>query len=222
MMNELVVPQTQFNDTVDKILKRSEYRHLRNAFRDLIDRVKEALKDWIFAFLKKTFGNIKNASSVSDSLSTIFMIIGILAILAIVIIIVIKFNKTFDKKRRVKEILGEKIDSRTTPQSLRDKALSFLKEGDYRAAVRFDFIGLLLLMHEKNIVYLDETKTNEEIYNYLKKQGFKDIKSFKSLINIFNDSWYGHKKVEGSLYEVWNKTINAFWNEVMEHEEKDK
>lgn len=222
MMNELIVPQEQFNSTIDNILQRAEYRHLRNVFRDLIDRVKEAIADWVLNFLQKAFSNLKNASSVSNNVSTILMIIGILLILTIVIVIIMKFSRTFDKKRRVKEILGEKIESTTTPESLRTRGTDFVKEGDYRQGVRYEFIGLLLLMHERNLVYLDETKTNEEIYNYLRRQNFTDLQRFKFLINIFNHSWYGHKGLERNTYEDWNKTMAILWNEVTVYEEKSK
>lgn len=221
-MKLVAASQTEFNNTVDSILQRPEYRHLKNVLRDLIDRIKESIKNWLTEIIKRTFSNMKNVSSVSDRLSTIFMIIGILVIVAIIVLIVVTVNKTLEGKGRIKEILGEKIDSRTTPNSLREKAANFIKDGDYRQGIRYEFIALLLLMHEKNIVYLDEAKTNQEIYNCLKTHKFHDLKSFKYLGDVFNSSWYGHKPMENNEYDNWNSTINLLWNEVINYEEKDK
>jgi hypothetical protein len=215
----LIIPtKSEFENTVDTILKSTEYRHLKNPLRDFIDKAKSTIKNWFLKWIEKTFSNVKNPGEISDTLSTIFMIIGILVILAIIVVIVLKINKGFERKRRVKEILGEKIDARTTPQSLRQKAADFIQAGDLRQAVRYDFIALLLLMHEKNLVYLDETKTNEEIYKYLKKNEFSILDKFKNLIDNFNFTWYGHKELDMTSYGKWNDDIKQVWNEVLKHE----
>jgi hypothetical protein len=138
------------------------------------------------------------------------------------LLIIIKVNKTFDKKARVKEILGERIDGKVTPSSLRNKGLGFTKSGDFRQAIRYDFIAVLLLMHEKNLLYLDETKTGEEIYYYLTRNKFELVVIFKKLVNIFNSSWYGHKPSNQKLYDEWNSIIELIWNGVISYEEKSQ
>ncbi|MBC8060678.1 MAG: hypothetical protein H7Y18_08425 [Clostridiaceae bacterium] len=207
----------EFEDAVHKILKHPEYKGLKLGVQDYIQMIKEYIATGLMNILKKIFSNIATAGSISETLSTIFIIIGLLAIITIVILIVVKFSKTFESKSRIKEILGEKIDDRTTPNSLRLKAEGFAKVEDYRQAIRFDFIALLLLMHEKNLLYLDETKTNEEIYNYLKKNNFSQLVLFKCLINDFNASWYGHKVWNSELYLIWKNNIGLIWNEVIHH-----
>jgi hypothetical protein len=214
--------QVQFDTTVKDILSEAKYRHLRNPIREFYENAKEAIGEFIYKFLVKTFSSIPNPEEISKNISTIFMIIGIAAIVAIIIIVVLKINKTLEKKGRIKEILGERIDENTTPNSFRLKAEELYKAGDYRAAIRFDFIALLFLMHEKNVVYLDETKTNKEIYDYLKKKAFGNIGAFGYLSNTFNSSWYGHKTTEEEGLKAWSSNINLLWDEVKKYEDKDK
>jgi hypothetical protein len=214
--------EIQFDNTIKDILKGVAYRHLNNPIKDLYEGVKAAIQKWLLNILVKTFSNIPNPESLSKNVSTIFMIIGIIAIVAIVIIIIVKINKTLEKRGRIKEILGERIDDNTTPKSLRLKAETLYKEGNYREAIRFDFIGLLLLMHEKNVVFLDETKTNKEIFEYLSKKSFLHIEVFGYLSNAFNSSWYGHKHSDEESLKAWSNNINVLWNEVISYEEKDK
>jgi hypothetical protein len=215
----LVIPsKNQFDDTVHSILKRTEYTHLRNPLKDFMDKAKESLKETLLKWFKKNFANMDNAAAISDRLSTIFMIIGILVIAAIIVVIIVKVNKTFERKRRVKEILGEKIDGRTTPSSLRQKASSFREAGDFRQSIRYDFIALLLLMHEKNLVYLDETKTNEEIFKYLQKNSFDRVDIFKRISDIFNSTWYGHRIADKDSYKAWSNSLELLWNEVIKYE----
>lgn len=222
LLIKLAVSQPQFEETVNNILQRAEYKHLKNGFRDLIENAKEAIGKWILGVLEKTFSNFKNAPEVSDGLSSLFLIIGVIVFIGLMGFVLASFQKSFEKKRIVTEILGEKIDNKTTPYTLRDRAVKFSKEGDFRLGVRYSFIGLLFLMHEKNLLYLDETKTNEEIYSYLKKNKFNNLKELKSLIDVFNSSWYGHKPVDEGIYETYSKTLELLWNEVVKHEEKSK
>ncbi len=211
-----------FDETIKRILSRPGYKYLTGGFGDFIGKIKDMLREWIGRILEKTLSNLSNAPAISDRLSTIFMIIGLLIIIIIIVFIIIKVYKTFDKKVRVKEILGERINGRVTPNSLRSKGEGFIKKGDFRQAIRYDFIAVILLMHEKNLLYLDETKTGEEINNYLIRNKFEMVGVFKKLVSIFNSSWYGHKTSEQKLYDEWSNTIDIIWNEVISHEEKNQ
>lgn len=221
-LSTMVPSKSEFDSTIQEILQRPQYRHLKSGSNDFIQRIREAIKQW----LEKSFENIHldaaSIPSAPDGLSTIFMIVGLLSILTIMIGIIVKVSKTFEKKSRVKEILGEKIDDQTTPKGLRRKASAFEKQGDFRQAIRYDFIALLFLMHEKGLLYLEETKTNEEIYNYLRRKGFFMLSLFKDMINTFNSAWYGHKLCNKDIYEKWNSNINLLWNGVINYEEKGK
>lgn len=217
-----IPPKPIFDETVKGILERPGYKHLTGGFLDFIKEIKDSIKEWLVGIIEKTFSNLENVPEISEGLSTIFMIIGLLIIAAIIVFIIIRVSKTFDKKASISEILGEKIDDRVTPGSLRSRAEGFIQKGDFRQAIRYDFIAVLLLMHEKNILYLDETKTGEEIYNYLKKNKFEMIAVFKKLVNIFNASWYGHKSFDRSLYDDWNSTLGLIWNGVISSEKKSQ
>lgn len=217
----IMIPSSkEFNNTVNKILQGPEYKHLKNSVADFIGKIKEWVSNWIKEMMNKAISNIPSPDSVSDNIANIFIIIGLLVIFTIVILIIVKVSKTFERKTRIKEILGEKIDDKTTPSSLRQTAMSFGTEGDFRQAIRYEFIAILLLMHEKNILYLDESKTNEEIYKYLKKNKFPMLSVLEDLINNFNSSWYGHRLCNKETYDKASQNITLLWNEVLYYEEK--
>lgn len=221
-MVKLMLPsKKEFDYVVNKIIQKSEYAHLKYSLKDFLAKIKKAITDWLFRLLEKNFSNLKNSFEISDTLSTIFMIIGIILICAIIVIIIVKINKTFEKQGEIKEILGEKISNNTTPNSLRNKAESFKKYGDYRKAIRYDFIAVLLLMHRKNVVYLDETKTNKEIYKYLLKNEYSMSSNFKLLADSFNYYWYGHKNCGENEYLNFSNTFDELWNEVIGFEKKN-
>jgi SMC interacting uncharacterized protein involved in chromosome segregation len=220
-VHSIMIPTNkEFNSTINKILQGSEYKHLKNNITDFITRIKDEISQWIQKIINKTISNIPSQDAVSDNLANMFIIIGLLLIFIVVVLIIVKVSKTFERKTRIKEILGERIHDKTTPSSLRNKATSFVAEGDYRQAIRYDFIAILLLMHEKNILYLDETKTNEEIYKYLKKNKFSGLLVFEYLTDDFNSAWYGHRLCNKETYGRFFDNINLLWNEVIAYEEK--
>lgn len=219
LLSLMIPSKNDFNSTVNKILNSAEYKHLKNPIRDFTNKLKEKLNEVLRKWFMKNLSKLDNAAQISDAVSTVFIIIGLMTILAIVIIIIVKINKTFEKKNRIKEILGEKIDDKTTPGSLRKTAASYRSNGDLRNAIRYEFIALLLLMHEKSLVYLDETKTNEEILRYLNKNNFKASDTFKEISDIFNSVWYGNKTFNEEGYKHWSTTIEPLWRRVAEYEE---
>lgn len=215
----LVMPtKSEFDKGIFDLVQSPSYSHLRNGASDFINKIKEGLTKWLMELLSKIFNNLDTASIYSEELSTVFIIFGILIIVAIIIVIILKINKTSERKRKVKEILGEKINENTTPYGLREKAFNYYENGALRQALRYDFISLLLLMHNNKIIYLDETKTNEEIYSFLRKNNFNMLKNFKVLIDSFNLSWYGNREIHEESYRVWRSNINLIWNEVTKHE----
>lgn len=216
----LIPSNKEFENTINKILESPKYKHLNNDMIDYIQNIRQGISQWIQKIIGKTISNISSLNSVSDRIANIFIIIGFLLMLAIVILIIIKVSKTFERKARIREILGESINDKTTPSSLRRVAAAFGVKEDFRQAIRYEFIAVLLLMHEKSIIYLDETKTNEEIYKYLKKNKFNNLSSFESLSGDFNSSWYGHRGCDKNSYDKVADTVNLLWNEVLAYEEK--
>ena len=215
-----IVSKIEFDDKISEILKRPEYAHLRNSIRDFIESLKERIKNWLLDFLKNAFSDVPAAPSISEKASTIFLVAGILVIMAIIVFIAVKAGKTFERNTKVREILGERVGGRVTTASLRDKASEYGRDGDYRLAIRYGYIALLLLMHEKDILYLEDTKTNKEILQTLARNGFSMLPAFQYLAGIFNASWYGHKEYSRDSYESWNDNMNLIWNRVTVNEEK--
>ncbi|MDP4178564.1 MAG: hypothetical protein Q8900_09525 [Bacillota bacterium] len=212
----------QFDNIINEILSQPGYKHLKNPITEMIDKAKQYIFEQLIKLLIKLFSGFGVAPATASSLSTVFIIAGIIVVAVLIIIISIKIIKRKKKNRKVKEILGEKIDDKTTPSSLRGKAESFEREGELRKAVRYDFIAILLLMHENSLLYLDEAKTNEENYRFLREHKFILLSTFHFLINTFNSCWYGNKSCSPEMYEKWKRNIDDIWNGVISGEIKNK
>ena len=209
-----IVPQNVFEDKVTDILSRKEYIHLSGFW--------EKIKERIIDFLKKMFEN--NSLDFDDAIvnildNKIWFYIGLMILVLIAVVILIKILNRFQRNPLVKEILGEKIHKTTTPDSLRQKANAYRTQGDLTQAVRLDFIALLLLMHEKRLLYLEESKTNKEIEKAIEQKKLSSTDQFHYLSETFNAAWYGKKTCDDKIYTSWLENMDFIWKEVICYEE---
>lgn len=209
----LTPTKPEFDNTVKKILGS------KKGYENIIEKIKDIIGKWITKLLEKIVSRA-TAETISNKASTIILVIALILVITIIIIIALKIIKTIDKKSSVKEILGEIIDDKTTPEGLRRKAEGYLNQGEYRQGVRYSFVALLLLMHNNNLLYLEDAKTNKEIISMLEDSGFRGIKEFKELVSLFNSIWYGHKNLNEDTCNLWQQDMTRLWNEVLNIEAK--
>lgn len=216
-----LISKMDFDHKISEIQDRPEYTHLNAGIRDFIERIREGIKNWLTDLLRHAFSTMPGAPSIPGQASVVFLVVGILVIAAIVIFIAIKAGKTFERNKKIKEILGERVDGGVTTSSLKARASEYERDGEYRLAIRYGYIGLLLLMHEKDILYLEDTKTNGEILQTLGRSEFPMLHQFQQLAGMFNASWYGHMDYSRQAYEQWNDNMNLIWNRITVNEEKN-
>lgn len=208
----------EFNTTVNKVLEDPQYSYLKVENSSFVEKLIKKISEAIGDLFEKRFSNFSVNKGAVNAIST-----GILILIAVFIVfIVIKLIRSFERNKRIKNILGEEIDENTTPFTLKEKAAEAVGIGDFRQAIRYDYIALLLLMHEKGLIYIEETMTNEEIYNYLRIRKFILLEDMRTCINLFNLVWYGHKKDNQEMYERWTRSYSKLWDEVKIYEEKIK
>ena len=210
--------QEEFDATVNEVAAGSEYKVLQ---------LKKKLFDFLAEVEKDIFNWLVNQSSNSDwdlplgildGAANILVFLGVVLIGVVVVYAVLFLLQQIKSTPQVKEILGEKITADTTPQSLKEQAAYYEAEGHLRKAIRYQFIALLYLMHQQSILYLDQSKTNQEISTYLKENNFSRLKVFQNLVAIFNAIWYGHQSCEEQSYSKWSDNFNLLWKEVQNNE----
>lgn len=150
----------------------------------------------------------------------VMIVVMVMIIMLLVTVLIIQAKKSYKRKKQIKEIMGVKIEENTTPYSLKNKANVHEERGEFRYAIRFNYIALLFLMHESNVLYLDETQTNKEIIQYLMKNGFNLVPQISFLMEYFNHYWYGHKKCDMDSYQQWKNVLEMLWNEIQSGKNK--
>lgn len=206
-----------FEKVIQDILNSPEYSHLRTKEKGIFDSFYERLVKWLEDLILDAFGGEGYIQGDGKFVSSLFVIFIIVAVIALIIFILFKTKRSYG--RRPKDILGEKIHGDTTPLSLRTRVEEALRQGDYREAVRLQYIALLLLLHEGKFLYLEDSMTNYEIYIKLKNNNFHSLDAFAYIMEVFNSVWYGNKKFTSLDYEGFKEKNQVLWNEVNKSEE---
>lgn len=204
----------KFDETIEEILSKIEYRHLSQQYTDIMEKFKEKIISWVESMLEMMNFGSEEITSTAPNISNGIIVIGSILIILIIILIILFMKKMVRKDKKVRKILGEIIDERTTTEGLYEKARKYKDLKEYREALRYSFIALLFQMNESNLLYLDETQTNSEIVSTLRKNNFKDVALFEGAAGLFNKVWYGHKTLNEDTYESWEKMIAVLNNEV--------
>jgi hypothetical protein len=210
--------QEEFAKTVNEVALAPEYRILRwkkLIYGQLVEW-KDQLATWLLQQAQTKDWSLN--PSWLDLLANLVIIVGVIVLGIVIIYSILYLVKTFKQDNQVEEILGEEITEETTPDSLRAKAQQLQQADQLRRSIRYDFIALLYLMHQQSFLYLDQAKTNQEIYFYLEETDFFGLDSFKELVTIFNATWYGHQDCDQYSYQRWAANLNALWDEVANDE----
>lgn len=89
--------------------------------------------------------------------------------------------------------------------SLLQKAL---ERGDYRYAVRMQFLSVLQSLAKKEKITWRKEKTNHEYARELRRAEY--AYDFQNLVNIFDYVWYGKREVTKELYAQIDQQYNSF------------
>lgn len=76
---------------------------------------------------------------------------------------------------------------------------SALAQKDYRLAVRYNYLYMLQLLSEKELITWELQKTNEDYTQELQKQEL--VQPFATCTRLYNYFWYGEFPIDQSKYE---------------------
>lgn len=216
----LTPTKEKFDETIEKILNKLEYRHLGQQYIDIMEKLKDKIISWVEAWLNSMNFSSRKITNAVPSISNGIIVIGSVIIILIVILMIIYIKKIVRKDKKIRSILGEIIDEKTTTEGLYEKARKYKELGEYREALRYSFIALLFKMNENNLLYLDDTQTNSEIVSTLRKNNFNNVALFQGAADLFNKVWYGHKTINEETYKSWEQMIAVLNNGVNNIEHK--
>ncbi|MBB6332082.1 hypothetical protein HNP24_003074 [Chryseobacterium sediminis] len=117
-------------------------------------------------------------------------------------------NFIFGKKNKKLDLnvqeLHENIHEINFPESI----AKFELAGDYRSAVRYQFLFALKKLSDKKLINWNPEKTNKDYATELKAPHLKN--DFSNLSYIFDYVWYGEFSIEEQSYQKFKNQYQAF------------
>jgi hypothetical protein len=101
-----------------------------------------------------------------------------------------------------------------TAAEARGKAQEAADEGDYRGALRFRCLALLLALDEAGMLTFDRAATNRE---YLVRAPRPIHDELQPLLDRFDAVWYGNSPTSGQEWESYSRRAEAVEREVAAH-----
>lgn len=137
-----------------------------------------------------------------------------LVIIGIVLYFLVKFllskNGNLFFSRRNKKI---KIKTQDGEENIHELNFSqiitkYEHNSDFRSAIRYQFLQVLKTASDKKIIAWNTDKTNRDYVHQLSNTKYQN--TFKNLVRIFDNVWYGEFEVDEKDYETYKNTFQDF------------
>ncbi|MEM6805309.1 MAG: DUF4129 domain-containing protein [Bacteroidota bacterium] len=162
----------------------------------------------------KSAGNTSQESRESPKMNVQIsnIMYGLVALFLCIIVGAILRNTMGGSGRKLKKeaIAGLEEDI----QKLDTKALiaKAVAEGNYRLAIRLNYLDILKKLDEKNWISWRRNKTNQDYVQELRKS--KHAQEFAHLTRQFDISWYGDFSISKELYEQIEPGFQGFYRKI--------
>lgn len=114
----------------------------------------------------------------------------------------------FGKKNRKVDIREEELHENIHEINFPESILKFEKSGDFRSAVRYQFLFILKKLSDKKLITWNPEKTNKDYLSELKTPVLKN--QFYDLSYIFDYVWYGEFSIDEEKYLKFKNQYQSF------------
>jgi len=210
-----------FYQAMQEALESPRYAILRGDFDGVLDRalnLLDRLLEWLLDMFNVEFSGIGDGVDLSI-LSGIFMAVAIFIAAAAVIF----FVQLYLKRRRKKGIYSDEIfedfrNNRLSFDEIMGHAKKHDENGNLKEAVRYRYLGMIMLFSLKEIVDVKDSMTGSQF----EREATKSMPSLRGgvqdTINMYYNLFFGHKSVSGDAYNVHLEVYDAVIKEAGSYE----
>lgn len=162
--------------------------------------------------LRSIFGEtvFAKSSELTGTLIRLFAIIlvGFLLYFIIKYILGKDGNFIFGKKNKKLALNVEELHENIHEINFPESIAKFELTGDYRSAVRYQFLFILKKLSDKKLINWNPEKTNKDYVAEVKATHLKS--EFSDLSYIFDYVWYGEFKIDEQSYQKFKNQYQVF------------
>ncbi len=172
----------------------------------------EKLMQKVYKIIESIFGEtvFRKSGNIVGVLIRLFAIIlvGFLFYFIIKYLIGKDGNFLFGKKNKKVHIKDEELHENIHEINFPESILQFEKSGDFRSAVRYQFLFILKKLSDKKLIIWNPEKTNKDYAAELKVPHLKN--EFYNLSYIFDYVWYGEFSITEENYLKFKDQYQSF------------
>lgn len=195
---ESAVDPGQAQKTLADVLAQPEFQWKERELSPL-ERWWQELREHLWEWFQRLFGG-SNGIAVGRGPLLSYLVVGV-GILGMILLIYyllrgLQLNFISDDELSIKN--GARGIPLTSSAALQ-QAQTLSTGGDYRTAMRYLYLSLLLLLDERDILRYDHTLTNREYARNLTR--FPQFAAtFSRVVDVFDRVWYGHHDLNADEY----------------------
>lgn len=191
-------------------------RYKGNEFDYSVSKPKESFFQKLMRRIDRILQSIFGESVFTNTAQITTILIRLFAIILVgfLLYFIIKFlmgkdgNLFFGKKNKKIDINAEELHENIHEINFPESIARFEREGDYRSAVRYQFLYILKKLSDKKQITWNPEKTNRDYIAELKNGNLKS--EFSGLSYIFDYVWYGEFSIEEQSYTKFKNQYQAF------------
>jgi len=197
---------------MQKALTDAKYSHLTGRFEDIGEIIVgfiEGIIRFIARILSVEFAGFGDGVN-TDVVSVVFIVIAIFVLgicLAFIARMVLKYKRF--KRLEVSGIFEDYRNNRLSFDEIMAQAEKNDKEANFKEAVRYRYLGLIMLFNSKEIVRVTDSMTGVQFEREAVKNMPASQKGVRELINMYYSLFFGHKSVGDDAYKNHIKLYNA-------------
>lgn len=191
-------------------------RYKGNEFDYTVSKPRESFWEKLMRKIDRIFRSIfgetvfEKSSKVTVALVRLFAIIlvGFLLYFIIKYILGKDGNFIFGRKNKKMNLNVEELHENIHEINFPESIAKFEHSGDYRSAVRYQFLFILKKLSDKKLINWNPEKTNKDYVAELKAPHLKN--EFFDLSYIFDYVWYGEFNIDEQSYQKFKNQYQAF------------
>ncbi|MCU7614146.1 DUF4129 domain-containing protein [Chryseobacterium sp. GMJ5] len=172
----------------------------------------EKLRRKFFRLIQSIFGetSLETSASVANIIIRLFAIVLVGFLLYFIIRYLIGKNGNFIFGKRNKKVLikDEELQENIHEINFPESIAGFERSGDYRSAIRYQFLFILKKLSDKKQILWNPEKTNKDYTAELKDAYYRT--DFSNLVYIFDYVWYGEFSIDEQNYTKFKNQFQAF------------
>ncbi|MCT2408038.1 DUF4129 domain-containing protein [Chryseobacterium antibioticum] len=199
-----------------KFKENLQSRYKGNEFDYSVSKPRESFFQKLMRRIDKILQSVFGETVFTNSAKITTILIRLFAIILVgfLLYFIIKYlmgkdgNLFFGKKNKKININAEELHENIHEINFPESIAKFEREGDFRSAVRYQFLFILKKLSDKKQINWNPEKTNKDYAAELKDMRLKD--EFAGLSYIFDYVWYGEFSIDEQSYQKFKNQYQSF------------